>query len=130
MKQGLHWHATVLTATTKQSLTRNARTFAKVRSPALNMIAVEQLLVFDPVSTTTIYSRSDDGGRRRHHVIFSFDITSDVFPCTPSEDDLTQATVLVLTWVSAATYIPQNIYALHKIISFVPWLPPRYCNSY
>ena len=68
------------------------------------MHAVEQLLVFDPVSTTTIYSRFD-GGRCRHHVLFAFDITSNVFPCTPSDDDLTQATVLLLTWVSVATYI-------------------------
>ena len=72
------------------------------RSPALN-IAVEQLLVFDPVSITTIYSRFN-GHRRRNHVVFAFDITSAVFPCTPSEDDLTQATVLLSTWVSAATY--------------------------
>ena len=50
------------------------------------MIAVEQLLVFDPMSTTTIYSRSD-GGRCRHHILSAFDITSDLFP---SEDDLTQ----------------------------------------
>ena len=35
------------------------------RSPALNMIAVEQLLVFDPVFTTTVYSRFV-GGRSRH----------------------------------------------------------------
>ena len=67
------------------------------------MIAVEQLLVFDPVSITTIYSRFN-GHRRRNHVVFAFDITSAVFPCTPSEDDLTQATVLLLTWVSTATY--------------------------
>ena len=73
------------------------------RSPALNMIAVEQLLVFDLVSTTTIYSRFN-GHRHRNHVLFAFDITSAVFPCMPSEDDLTQATVLLLTWVNAATY--------------------------
>ena len=79
------------------------------------MIAVEQLLVFDPVSTTTIYSRFN-GHRCRHHVLVAFDITSAVFPCTPSE-----ATVLLLTCVSVATYIyPPNIHVLHKIISFVP----------
>ena len=38
------------------------------RSPALNMIAVEQLLVFDPVLTTTVYSRFVDG--RSRHVFF------------------------------------------------------------
>ena len=97
------------------------------------MIAVEQMVVFDPVSTTTISFRSD-GGRRRHHVLFAFDNTSAVYPCTPSEDDLTQATVLLLTWVSVATYTHSptspNIHVLHKIINFVQWLPPKYCNSY
>ena len=79
------------------------------------MTAVEQFIVFDPVSTTTIYSRFN-GHRCRHHVLFVFDITSDVFPCMPSE-----ATVLLLTWVSVATYIyPPNIHVLHKIISLVP----------
>ena len=84
----LHWHATVLIATTKQT---RCKDFRWSRSPALNMITVEQLLVFDPVSTTTIYSRFN-GHRCRHHVLFAFDITSDVFPCMPSEDNLTQAT--------------------------------------
>ena len=46
--------------------------------------------------TTTVYSRS--AYRHRHHVLFAFDITSDVFPCTPSEDDLTQATVLLYVY--------------------------------
>ena len=79
------------------------KNFRWSRSPALNMIAVEQLLVFDPVLTNTVYSRFV-GRRNGHHVLFAFDISSDVFSCTPSEDDLTQATVLLLTWVSAVTY--------------------------
>ena len=79
------------------------KNFRWSRSPALNMIAVEQLLVFDPVFTIAVYSRFV-GVRSRHHAFFAFDISSDVFPCTPSEDDLTQATVLLLTWVSTVTY--------------------------
>ena len=103
------------------------KNFRWSRSPALNMIAVEQLLVFDPVFTTTVYSRFVGGSMRStHHVFSAFDISPDVFPCTPSEDDLTQVTVLLLTWVSAP--IPPNIHELHKIISFVPRPPPKYCN--
>ena len=67
------------------------------RSPALNMIAVEQLVVFDPLLTSTVYSRSV-GSYQRFTLVF--DISPDIFPCTPSESDLTQATVLLLTWVS------------------------------
>ena len=70
------------------------------RSPALNMIAVEQLLGFDPVFTAQIYSRFVDHTRGKN-ILLVFDISPDVFPCTPSEDDLTQATVLLLTWVRA-----------------------------
>ena len=45
------------------------KNFRWSRSPALNMIAVEQLLVFDPVFTITVYSRFV-GSSRRHHVFF------------------------------------------------------------
>ena len=79
------------------------KNFRWSRSPALNMIAVEQLVVFDPISTILIYSRFV-GHMSTHHVFVTFDISSDVFPCTPSEDDLTQATVLLLTWVSVVRY--------------------------
>ena len=79
------------------------KNFRWSRSPALNMIAVEQLVVFDPISTILIYSRFV-GRMSTHHVFVTFDISSDVFPCTPSEDDLTQATVLLLTWVSVVRY--------------------------
>ena len=70
------------------------------RSPALNMIAVEQLLVFEPVLTSTVYSRSVGSYTWFHRFSLVFDISPDIFPCTPSESDLTQATVLLLTWVS------------------------------
>ena len=71
--------------------------------PALNMIAIDQLLAFDPMLTSAVYSRCVDKTRYRRFLLV-FDISPDLFPCTPSEDDLTQATVLLLTWVSAATY--------------------------
>ena len=73
------------------------------RSPVLNMIAVEQLLAFDPMLTSLVYSRYVEHTLNRYFVLV-FDISPDLFPCTPSEDDLTQATVLLLMWVSVATY--------------------------
>ena len=80
------------------------KNFRWSRSPALNMIPVEQLLVFDPVFTALIYSRFV-GNSTTHQTLSAFDISPDLFSCTPSEDDLTQAMVLLLTWVSIATYI-------------------------
>ena len=71
-------------------------------SPALNMIAAEQLLAFDPILTGMIYSRFV-GSVHHQTIILVVNISPDVFPCTPSEDDLIQATVLLLTWVSVAT---------------------------
>ena len=70
-------------------------------SPALNMIAAEQLLAFDPILTGMIYSRFV-GSVQHQTIILVVNISPDVFPCTPSEDDLMQATVLLLTWVSIA----------------------------
>ena len=71
--------------------------------PALNMIAVDQLLAFDPMLTYLIYSRFvDHTYYRSSHLVFG--IGPDLFSCTPSEDDLTQATVLLLTWVSVTMY--------------------------
>ena len=66
--------------------------------PALNVIAVDQLLAFDPILTSWIYSRFVDHTYRSFPLVF--DISPDLFSCTPSEDDLTQATLLLLTWVS------------------------------
>ena len=78
--------------------------------PVLNMIAIEQLLAFDPMLTSIVYSRLVDHTYRRIFLL-TFDISSDVFPCSPSEDDLTQATVLLLTWVSAGIYTrPPDLY--------------------
>ena len=87
----------------KTAAETRCKDFRWSRSPALNMIAVEQLLVFDPIFTGLIYSRFV-GSCTTHQAFSAFDISSDVFPCTPSEDDLIQATVLLLTWVSVATY--------------------------
>ena len=78
--------------------------------PALNMIAVDQLLAFDPMLTSWAYSRLVDHTGHRIFLL-AFDISPDVFPCAPSENDLTRATVLLLTWVSVATYThPPHIY--------------------
>ena len=78
--------------------------------PALNMIAVDQLLAFDPILTSCVYSRLVDHTGHRI-ILLAFDISPDVFPCAPSENDLTWATVLLLTWVSVATYThPPHIY--------------------
>ena len=78
--------------------------------PVLNMIAIEQLLAFDPMLTSTVYSRLVDHTYRRKFLL-TFDISSDVFLCTPSEDDLTRATVLLLTWVSVVRYThPTGLY--------------------
>ena len=71
-------------------------------SPALNMIAAEQLLAFDPILTGMIYSRFV-GSAHHKRFLLVFNISPDVFPCTPSENDLIQATVQLLTWVSVAT---------------------------
>ena len=71
-------------------------------SPALNIIAAEQLLGFDPILTGTIYSRFVCSTHDQT-ITLVFNISPDVFPCTPSENDLVQATVLLLTWVSVAT---------------------------
>ena len=82
------------------------------RSPVLNMIAVEQLLAFAPILTSWIYSRYVEHTYHRSFLLV-FDISPDLFPCTPSEDDLTWATVLLLTWVSVVTYTPPPSLHLH-----------------
>ena len=92
------------------------------RSPALNMIAVDQLLGFDPTFTALIYSRFVDHTQGQN-ILLVFDISSDVFPCTPSEDDLTQATVLLLTWVRAI-----KIY-MHSVLTIMNANNNWYVNS-
>ena len=97
--------------------------------PVLNMIAVDQLLAFDPMLTSTVYSRLVDHTYRRKFLL-TFDISSDVFPCTPSEDDLTQATVLLLTWVSVVRYThPPGLYiymdSLHALFCILGGFLPR-----
>ena len=84
--------------------------------PSLNMIAVDQLLAFDSLLTNWIYSRFIDHTYYRSFPLV-FDISSDLFSCTPSEDDLTQATVLLLMWVSVTTYThPPSLHMyLHAI---------------
>ena len=87
--------------------------------PVLNMIAIEQLLAFDPMLTGIVYSRLVDHTYRRNFLL-TFDISLDVFPCSPSEDDLTQATILLLTWVSAGIYTrPPGLYICMYILSAI-----------
>ena len=87
--------------------------------PSLNMIAVEQLLAFDPVLTSWVYSRFVDHTYYRSFPLV-FDISPDLFSCTPSEDDLTQATVLLLTWVSGATYTHTHLAFVYICMQYLP----------
>ena len=91
-------------------------------SPALNMIAVEQLLAFDPVLTGTIYSRFVSNLNHQVYLLV-FNISPAIFPCTPSEDDLIDATVLLLTWVSTSvyisTYICSRYFLMHTLIKYI-----------
>ena len=82
-------------------------------SPALNMIAVEQLLALDPVLTGTIYSRFVSSTHPQEFLLV-FNISPDIFPCIPSEDDLIQATVLLLTWVNTSVYISTYICTVYS----------------
>ena len=70
-------------------------------TPALNMIDVGQLMAFEPVFPVVIYS-TIVGSLSHRNFLVVFHISSDLFPCTPSEDDLTQALVLLTSWVSVA----------------------------
>ena len=79
--------------------------------PVLNMITIDQLLAFDPMLTSWVYSRLVDHTGHRQFLLV-FDISPDLSPCTPSEDDLTQATVLLLTWVSAGIYLCMHYLSL------------------
>ena len=99
------------------------------RSPVLNMIAVEQLLAFAPILTSWIYSMYVEHTYHRSFLLV-FDISPDLFPCTPSEDDLTQATVLLLTWVSVVRYThPPGLYiymdSLHALFCILGGFLPR-----
>ena len=70
-------------------------------SPTLNMIAVDQLLAFDPMMSGLMYS-GFVGSAHHRTFLFVFPISSNLFLCTPSESDLTQAIVLLSSWVSVA----------------------------
>ena len=67
-------------------------------SPAMNMVDVGQLLAFDPVSTSIIYSRFVDAPTDRRFLLI-FNISLEAFSCAPSTDELMQATILLSTWV-------------------------------
>ena len=82
-------------------------------SPALNMISVDQLLAFDPVFPALVYS-AIVGSPSQRSFLFIFPMSSDFFPCTPSESDLTQAVVLLSSWVSV-TNIDRHIPRPHII---------------
>ena len=59
-------------------------------SPALNRITIGQLLAFDPVLTSIVYSHFiGKVWPRKAHTLFH--IKSSLFPCVPLESDFTQA---------------------------------------
>ena len=85
-------------------LRHTAGTFAVQSTlPVLNMIAVDQLPAFDPMLTGVVHSKFIDHSYTSSK-ISSF--ISDLFPCTPSEDNLTQGTP------------PPNLYSMHYLPSF------------
>ena len=82
-------------------------------SPALNRITIGQLLAFDPVLTSIVYSHFvGKVWPRKAHTLFH--IKSSLFPCVPLESDFTQAVVLLLSWVSA----PWSRYTLYVGIAW------------
>ena len=89
------------------------------RSHGLNMIDVGQLLAFDPTFPDAIYSPIVGSSRRRSY-FFAFHITSDLFPCTPSESDLTQAIALLSSWVSV-TNTDRRISRPHNVPEAWEW---------
>ena len=69
-------------------------------SPALNRITIGQLLAFEPLLTSLVYSNFvGKVWLRSAHTLFH--IKSSLFPCVPLENDFTRALVLLLSWVSA-----------------------------
>ena len=79
-------------------------------SPAMDMIDDGQMLAFDPIISSLMYS-GFVGIPHHRTFLFVFHITSDLFPCTPSESDLTEAIVLLTSCVSEANtdrHIPKS----------------------
>ena len=70
-------------------------------SPALNLIDLGQMLAFDPMISGLMYS-GFVGSPHHRTFLFAFHISFDLFSCIPSENDLTQAIVLLSSWVSVA----------------------------
>jgi len=67
-------------------------------SPALNVIDLGQMLAFDPMISGLMYSGLV-GSPHQRTFLFAFHISFDLFP---SENDLTQAIVMLSSWVSVA----------------------------
>lgn len=65
-------------------------------SPLLNLITVDQLLVFDNVFGDLIYS-TIAGGTKYNNIIFTLHVPS--FPCIPTEEDSVEALSMLLCWV-------------------------------
>ena len=86
-------------------------------SPALNMVDVGQLVAFDPVATSLIYSRFVDRPSNRRFLLM-FNLSLEDFSCSPAADNLIGAIVLLSTWVSIlATCI--HISTVHLLINIV-----------
>ena len=86
-------------------------------SPALNMVDVGQLVAFDPVATSLIYSRFVDHPSNRRFLLM-FNLSLEAFSCSPVADNLIGAIVLLSTWVSIlATCI--HISTVHLLINIM-----------
>ena len=90
-------------------------------SPAMNMVDVGQLLAFDPVSTSIIYSRFVDAPTYQRFLLI-FNISLKGFSCTPSTDELMEAIILLSTWVSISPHTWDTI--LHTIPLHIPYKYP------
>ena len=83
----------------------------------MNMVDVGQLVAFDPVATSLIYSRFVDRPSNRRFLLM-FNLSLEAFSCSPAADNLIGAIVLLSTWVSIlATCI--HISTVHLLINIV-----------
>ena len=88
-------------------------------SSLLNLITVDQLLVFDNIFADLIYS-SIAGGT--HYNTITFTLRVPLFPCVPTEEDSMQALSMLLCWVRIIMY---SIYAhtVYKTSDNLPCFP-------
>jgi len=68
------------------------------RSPLLNLISVDQLLILDNVISENIYNTV------QHHEFLHVSLNIDALPCNTSEDDLLKALMQLLPWVCTSVH--------------------------